>query len=195
MKKPITLEEALIMIEQQQAEIFDLREKRKEIQAYLGLNQKTSSFLSSQRPALNKLKKLGTDKHAGQKGHPGAFREALPCEAVDTIVTCPPPAYCSCGAVLAPNGEYVAQPQQVLPEIRIEIVEFQRQKAVCTRCARTHVSPSGTAPGLSDSRLFEQLFGLKIAPSTLSQQARYLLTGSLWRLRSACSVARLSSTP
>ena len=197
MKKPTTLEEALIIIEQQQAEILELREKLKEIQEYLGLNQKNSSFSSSQRPTPSKLKKLGTGKRGGQKGHPGAFREALPHEAVDTIVTCPPPAYCSCGAALEPNGEYVAQQQHVLPEIRIETVEFQRQKAVCTRCARTHVAPlpAGTAPGLSDSRLLawasilgteyklskqklsrllEQLFGLKIAPSTLSQQERYL---------------------
>ena len=197
MKKPTTLEEALIIIEQQQAEILELREKLKEIQEYLGLNQKNSSFSSSQRPAPSKLKKLGTGKRGGQKGHPGAFREALPHEAVDTLVICPPPAYCSCGAVLEPNGEYVAQQQHVLPEIRIETVEFQRQKAVCTRCARTHVAPlpAGTAPGLSDSRLLAwaailgteyklskqklsrllaQLFGLKIAPSTLSQQERYL---------------------
>ena len=35
MKKPTTLEEALIMIEQQQAEILELREKLKEIQEHL----------------------------------------------------------------------------------------------------------------------------------------------------------------
>ncbi len=59
-------------------------------------------------------------------------------------MTCPPPAYCRCGAVLEPDGEYVAQQQHVLPEIRIETVEFHRQKVVCTRCTRTHVAPSGT---------------------------------------------------
>ena len=68
MKKPTTLEEALVMIEQQQkqAEILELREKCKEIQAYLGLNQKNLSFSSSQRPTPNKLKKLGTGKRGGK---------------------------------------------------------------------------------------------------------------------------------
>jgi hypothetical protein len=66
MKKPTTLEAALVMIEQQQAEILELREKRKEIQAYLGLNQKNLSFSSSQRPTPSKLKKLGTGKRGGK---------------------------------------------------------------------------------------------------------------------------------
>ena len=177
--------------EKLQAEIIWLKER-------LGLNAENSSIPPSQKPVRkSKLSPLGSRKRGGQPGHPGVSREALPLEAIDRIVSCPPPVYCSCGGELEPTGEYVSQQQYVLPEIQIETIAYQRQKAVCTRCAQTQIAPlpPGTAPGLSDnrllswaailgteyklskqklSRLFEQLLGLKIAPSTLSQQERYL---------------------
>jgi hypothetical protein len=82
------------LIAELRREIADLRAENKRLQAEnawlkerLGLNAENSSIPPSQKPARkSKLSSLGTRKRGGQKGHPGAFREALPHEAVDTIV-------------------------------------------------------------------------------------------------------------
>jgi len=175
---------------------LDLQERVNYLEERLGLNSDNSSKPPSMNPPSRKLlslKERGLKKRGGQKGHPGFSRELLPLEEVDLLEVCVPRQTCSCGGHVKLISEKAYRHQVFeLPAIKPFVTEYQLQYGKCNNCGKNWQGelPWGTPRGmlgpgflalgsllsgvysLSKEKictLFSDLFGLRMAPSTLSQ--------------------------
>lgn len=178
------------------AENAALKERIRYLEERLGLNSDNSSKPPSMNPPnrkLSSLKERGKKKRGGQNGHPGHFRELLPLEEVNQVKMYPPPDTCSCGGHVAINDDSPHRHQVFeIPQVKPLVTEYQLQWGKCCNCGKNwqgtlpRETPTGIlGPGFlalaallsgayslskaKISTLFSDLFGLKIAPSTLSQ--------------------------
>lgn len=119
--------------EQQQQRINELEEQ-------VGKNSRNSSKPpSSDPPSVKKPppKAKGKRQRGGQKGHQGQGRRLKPPEEVDRFVISKPTECQRCGSLLLgedpePKRHQVSE----LPEIKPELVEYQRHRLVCLGCGQ-----------------------------------------------------------
>ena len=121
-----------------------LKSENAELKARLNQNSKNSSKPPSsegyqKKPALPRSKK---GKKGGQKGHRGRTLEQV--AHPDQVIPCGPGA-CTCGHSFTSQELKLAEQRQVfdLPQPRLEVSEYQIQKATCPYCGTTC---RGTAP-------------------------------------------------
>lgn len=124
---------------------------------------KTNSTNSSKPPSTDppgtprRKKHRSKRRRGGQKGHPGHFRELVPVEQVDKVLTYFPSHCECCGQTLepVPDGDPIRHQVSELPPVRIEITEHQRHRVKCPGCS--HVStaehPKGVPTGVVGPRL------------------------------------------
>lgn len=141
---PLTLDQALAIIAQQQQLIEQLQLRIAELEERLKLDSRTSSKPpSSDGPAKPPYQRKPSGKKRGaQPGHKGSHRAMLLPEQVDGIVDCPPPAQCSCGATIQPDDRSPLRHQVFdLPPIQPIVTEYRQWAGVCTGCGRVHRGP------------------------------------------------------
>lgn len=192
----MTLEELAREVALLRAENAALKERIRYLEERLGLNSDNSSKPPSMNPPnrkLSSLKERGKQKRGGQNGHPGHFRVLLPLEEVNEVKMYRPPDTCSCGGYVAVSSESPHRHQVFeLPQVKPLVTEYQLQWGKCCTCGKNWQGtlprevPTGIlGPGFlalaallsgayslskaKISTLFSDLFGLNIAPSTLSQ--------------------------
>ncbi len=157
---PTTLDEALQIIQQQQAIIQLLSTRIEDLEEQLNTGSDNSSTPPSQdspKQRAERRKKPKSDKKKGaQRGHRKHERALWDEEKVDFIERYYPPAQCNCGGRI----EIMSTPDQRhqvfdLPEVKPIVTEHQRYHGVCQCCGAEHKSaypdtvPSGQmGPGL-----------------------------------------------
>lgn len=91
-----------------------------------------------------------------QPGHRGHFRKMLPSSEVDSVVYCQLPKHCECGGVFAIKpGKCQRHQVYELPEIKLNVTEYELAKGACITCGRTQTAPlpKGITWGLTGPRL------------------------------------------
>ena len=151
--KPATVEQCHAVIDTLTAQLASLQQTVLVLSEKLALNSRNSSKPpSSDGPGSgNRAQRRASQRRRGaQKGHPGAWREALPESQVDGIEECPPPALCECGAAISVRGK--PERHQVFdlpPAIKPVVTEYRLLGGVCAGCGRAHqaVLPPGVPRG------------------------------------------------
>jgi len=138
------LEQAEKRIAVLEAENTTLKSENAELKARLNQNSKNSSKPPSsegyqKKPALPRSKK---GRQGGQKGHRGRTLQQV--AHPDHIIACRPDP-CKCGHGFTNDELILAERRQVfdLPKPRLEVKEYQIQKATCPHCG---IVSRGTAP-------------------------------------------------
>ena len=157
--RPATLEEALAVIERQQAQIDALQVRIAELEERLGQNSRNSSRPpSSDSPAVAPPAPRPPSGRApgGQPGHEGHHRLLLPIEQVDAVVPLTPPQCRGCGGRLrgedpTPRRHQVTE----LPRVRPQVTEYQLHTLACAQCGlvTTTALPPGVPTGAFGPRL------------------------------------------
>ena len=192
-KKIAVLERIIV---QQQERIGQLSEKISELERRLGLNSGNSSKPPSsdglrKKPAPQNLREGSGKRSGGQVGHKGA---TLAFSATPDIILHHLPETCVCGADLQPiMPESHSEKRQVfdIPLPKIEVTEHRLHRKICPNCrAVNKAAAPASVPApvnygenvksyavylqhgqlLPEDRLaqlFDDVFGLKIAPRTL----------------------------
>jgi transposase len=154
-----TIESLCKQIEKQTAEIQKQADEIAWLKEQLTLNSNNSS-----QPPSQDLKSKKKKKHqrppsgrpsGGQVGHPGHFRKMLESSEVDAIVTCKISHECLCGGKIEETGEYRRHQVFELPEIEMNVTEYQLMKGICNCCQKRHVArlPEGVTWGFTGPRL------------------------------------------
>lgn len=121
-----------------------------------------SNSSNSSLPPSKDLKKKPRNKKpasrrtsGGQPGHPGHFRQLLPSNEVSSVVLCPLPLECSCGGEIVTKEDCQRHQVYELPEMKLQITEYQLAKGHCLTCGKNHVAdlPSGVPWGITGPRL------------------------------------------
>ena len=127
---------------QQQSEQLLKQEKTIQVlQERLSLNSSNSGKpLSSDRKDKKSPKKRkrkpSSKSRGGQPGHKGATRELL--EPTEVIESAPPVEACTCGSgEWVPRGKIERIQITELPEIKPEVIEYQRESYDCSCCENT----------------------------------------------------------
>src|SRR5262245_43592402 len=175
-----------------QAIIRALLAKIQELQDRLTQSPRNSSSPpSAEHPHAKPTRRQprATRLRGGQPGHPRHERPLLPTEQCDEVVPLKPTACRRCGLALA--GEDVAPLRhQVweLPEIKPQVIEYQRHRLGCLRCGETTCAalPPGVPAGQSGPRLVA-FAGLLMAYSRQSKRRTALFLG--WLLNQPCCPA------
>ena len=132
------VEEVQQTVPQLQEQLLKQQKRIAELEERLGKNSQNSSKPPSSDPPNVKKpppKQKGKRKRGGQKGHPGAGRRMRPSEEVSRFVVSKPTECDACGALLLgidpePKRHQVCE----LPEIKPELVEYQRHTLQCIGC-------------------------------------------------------------
>lgn len=126
--------------------ISELEQENSDLKSRLNTNSRNSSKPPSsdgyqKKPAFAKPTK---GKQGGQNGHQGRTLHQI--EHPDKIVNCAP-EICSCGHEFTLDQIKLGERRQVfdLPEPRLEVIEYQIQKATCPVCGKIckGMSPEG----------------------------------------------------
>jgi len=144
-KPPATLEDAWVIIQQQQEVIQLLLGRIEELEERLNTGSDNSSSPPSQdnpkQRASRKKKPKSTRAKGAQPGHHKHQRALWDEEQIDTIHRYYPPAQCSCGGSIniTPTPD---ERHQVfdLPEVKATVTEHQRYSGICQCCGMTHKS-------------------------------------------------------
>lgn len=147
-------------IEQLEAEVEDLRDRLAKAERgshQTGESSKTDASKSGAAADAMKSAKSGPKKkRGGQPGHPRHFRELIPtidCQAVHVLK---PKACRRCGERLSGEDPHPWRHQVFdLPEIKMQVTEYQRHRLTCSRCHKQTCAPlpSGVPSGQSGPRL------------------------------------------
>lgn len=152
--KPATVEECHAVIDTLAGELTSLQQAVALLTERLALNSRNSSKPpSSDGPGGggNRAQRRASQRKRGaQKGHPGAWRKALPEVEVDTVHDCAPPAVCECGGAVNVRGK--PERHQVFdlpPAIAPVVDEYRLYGGLCAGCGRMHqaVLPAGVPRG------------------------------------------------
>ncbi|CAM4483300.1 MAG: IS66 family transposase ISStau2 [Legionella sp.] len=102
-----------------------------------------------------KPKSPNPNKGGGHKGHQGHFRNLLPPEKIDEVVTCPLPTKCLCGGTMAIQKEALRHQTHELPTIKLHVTEYQLEKGTCSCCGKKQIAslPEGITWGITRPRL------------------------------------------
>lgn len=150
----ITLIEHLCtLIDQQQAEITQLKARVKELEDRLSLDSRNSSKPPSSDGPAQRNRSLRTPsgkKPGAQKGHPGTTLQRSPTP--DRSLRHAPAACTSCGHSLeSMEGQPLPDARQVfdLPVLKLEVTEHRLIEKCCPWCGTTSRGhfPEGVAPG------------------------------------------------
>lgn len=181
------LHAALTTIESLRTEVADLR-------ARLNANSTNSALPpSSDSPRVRRPHQPpSTRKQGGQPGHPGHQRPLFPPEQVHHVIPRKPTECSRChrrlrGTDPNPTRHQVAE----LPSIQPVVTEYRLHELVCVTCgaktrarlppeANRFLGPRATATATmltgrfhltkrQTSELFEDIFGLRLSPSTISR--------------------------
>jgi transposase len=199
-KKIAELEEIIVAL---RAEVVALISENKELHRRLGMNSGNSSKPPSsdglrKKPAPQRLREGSGKKSGGQVGHKGA---TLEFSATPDIIVHHLPETCVCGTDLSQiMSESVPEKRQVfdIPHPKIEITEHLLHRKICPHCrAVNKAAAPASAPApvnygenvrsyavylqhgqlLPEDRLaqlFDDVFGLKIAPRTLVSYGEHM---------------------
>ena len=150
--KPATLLQCHELIEALTLQVAHLREQMALLQERLKLDSRNSSKPpSSDGPAGGNRaqRRASTRKRGAQAGHKGSFRATLDESQVDSIVDCPPPAVCDCGAPVHADGKPVRHQVFDVPPIKARVDEYRLYSGRCTSCGKPHRAalPAGVPSG------------------------------------------------
>ena len=144
---------------QAQAIIRSLLAKIRQLQEQLNKAPRNSSVPpSTEHPHAKPLrpKSQAARRPGGQPGHPRQERPLLPSAQCDQVIP-PKPAACRrCGRELSGEGAAPLRHQVwELPEIKPQVVEYQRHRLTCPCCGETTCAtlPHGVPTGQSGPRL------------------------------------------
>jgi len=158
-------------------------------------SQPSSQDRPDQRPPRTRQGSLPDGqkrRQGGQPGHTGHHRPLLDASEVTHIEPVPPPSKCDCGGEVIPTGNFYRAQQFELPQIKLEVTEYQLGVGVCLLCGKSHQAalPAGTVPGILGPRMLalvtllvgayqisrrgvasvlEALVGLRLSPATMSR--------------------------
>jgi len=108
-----------------------------DLKTRLAQNSQTSSQPPSRdKPWKPKSERTSSGKSTGgQAGHPGKTLKMS--EHIDEVVVLPLTGYCGCGHAWdhVYVQEYLARQVHDLPEIRLQVTEYQAEVKVCPHCA------------------------------------------------------------
>lgn len=112
------------------------------LQERLNLNSSNSSKSPSsdrkdKKSPKKRKRKPSSKSRGGQPGHKGATRELL--KPTRVIESAPPVEACTCGGgEWVPRGKIERFQVTELPEIKPEVIEYQRQSYDCNCCGNAH---------------------------------------------------------
>ncbi len=167
-----------------QAIIRALLAKIDELQARLNQSPRNSSrppstehpHAKAQRP-----KAKGQRKPGGQPGHAKSSRPLLPPDQCTAVLPLKPTACRRCGRALAGDDPAPLRHQVwELPEIKPQVIEYQRHRLACACCGETTCAPlpPGVPAGQSGPRLVA-FAGLLMAYFRQSKRRTALFLGTL----------------
>ena len=117
------------------------------LEARLGIHPSNSSVPpSSQHPhaKIPTVKPKSKRKRGSQQGHKKSKRELVPIESVDQVIPCIPAACRRCGGeLIGRDSEPLRDQVYELPEIKPDIIEYQRHRLCCPKCG---ITTCGTLP-------------------------------------------------
>lgn len=151
--KPQTVAECHQVIDSLAVQIALLSEQLALVQERLSLNSRNSSKPpSSDGPGVGmnrEQRRASQRKRGAQKGHPGAWRELLPVEQVDTVHDCPPPSHCECGGEVAQRGKPYRHQVFDIPPVQADVQEYRLYSGRCAGCGKSHRAalPPGVPTG------------------------------------------------
>lgn len=126
------LKDALLKIQQLEAEVFALKEK-------LNTNSSNSSQPPSQDPnRITRKKEPKGRKRGGQPGHPRHTRQLTPPEEVTKMFNIKPEACTYCGESAFNDDPIRTEIRQVteLPEIRPDVYQYNIHTCRCDHCGK-----------------------------------------------------------
>lgn len=178
--KPVTLQQCHEVIAAQALQIAQLREQMALLQERLKLDSRTSSKPpSSDGPAGGNRaqRRASVRKRGAQQGHKGHFRATLEESQVDSIVHCPPPSVCDCGAPVHADGKPVRHQVFDVPVIKAQVNEYRLYSGRCTGCGKPHraVLPAGVPSGQIGPRALALVGVLGTKYHLTQQKTRNLL--------------------
>lgn len=143
------LERLLAQMQEQfaqlQQQLLEQKKRVAELEARLNINSSNSSTPPSRNPpgAPKNTKKASNRNRGGQRGHPPHLKQLLPPERVTKIVPIVPEKCSDCDAPLpaeaGPDDTQIKRFQTIeLPEIVVEVVEYQAHARTCPCCAKVN---------------------------------------------------------
>lgn len=150
---PDTVEECHALIGEMATSLQQLLARNAELEERTKLSSRNSSKPpSSDGPGQGggrRDKPASERKPGGQPGHPGRWRKAVPEEAIDAIVACPPAPICACGGDVVAHGKPYPHQVYELPPIKPIVTEYRCQGGLCTRCGQYQAAslPPGVPQG------------------------------------------------
>lgn len=123
-----------------EAELAEVRERLRRLEAFLGQNSQTSNQPPSQdqpfgyqKPTPKSERQKSERSSGGQKGHPG---KTLEFSSTPVIAPLPVTGYCSCGQCWddVPASSFVARQVYYLPEVKLEATEYRAEVKICPSC-------------------------------------------------------------
>ena len=192
--KEINVLKKLVGILQKENE--QLRLENVHLKERLGLNSKNSSLAPSSTFGKKGMKSLkNKKKRGGQKGHKGESRSLLPETEVTEMTRIFAEDTCVCGRQMT-FSDPVRHQYYEMPKLSLELLEVQLHHSSCVCGRQTKAErPKEVLPGMLGPRLLSwcnvlttkcnvsrkkvcdlltETFNLRISPSTLSNQERYL---------------------
>jgi transposase len=142
-----------------QAIIRLLLAKIQELQEQLNQSPRNSSLPpSTEHPHAKPLRPKSPSKRrrGRQPGHPKQERPLLPTEQCDGKIALKPAAYRRCGTqLLGEDARPLRHQVWELPEIKPQVIEYQRHRLTCACCGETTCAdlPPGVPRGQSGPRL------------------------------------------
>jgi transposase len=142
-----------------QAIIRALLARIQELEARIGKGPGNSSVPpSTEHPhaKTTKVKRKKGRRRGGQFGHRKHKRNLIPSEQCKDVITLKPSACRRCGETLLGNDPDPLRHQVwELPEMRPDVIEYQRHRLECSRCGETTCAPlpPGVPTGQSGPRL------------------------------------------
>ena len=134
-----------------------LEQENRALKERLNSNSSNSSLPPSKDLNKKPKKKRAASGKAsgGQSGHPGHFRQLLPSSEVTNVVNCSLPGECSCGGEIVAKEDCQRHQVYELPEIKLDITEYQLAKGRCLSCGKNHVAdlPQGITWGITGPKL------------------------------------------
>ena len=133
-----------------------LRLENAQLKERLNNNSDNSSLPPSKSLKKKKNNRISSGKKSGgQPGHKGRHRELLPSKQVDKIEICKLDESCICGGSIKLSSGYVRHQVHELPELKLQVTEYQLQQGCCGDCHCKYVAslPESVTWGITGPRL------------------------------------------
>ncbi|MBA2610941.1 MAG: IS66 family transposase [Bacteroidetes bacterium] len=141
-----------------EAENRTLKSENTQLKERLNTNSSNSSLPPSKSFKKKKNRREASGKQSGgQPGHKGHYRQLLPSDKVDIVVSCALPSHCVCGGKInsEDQGQFLRHQVYELPVLKLTTSEYQLQKGRCENCCCKHIAPlpEGISWGITGPRL------------------------------------------